>query len=107
MVEERLGAFARVCGDMERMIGRVALVSGAGGDFLSQSAETGADVFLTGECKHHQALYASAAGLCVIEAGHYETERVVLLPLIKRLQELAPGVQYNLTRREEPCLRRL
>lgn len=107
MIEERLGAAARVCGDMERMIGRVALMGGAGSDFLSQAAETGADVFLTGECKHHQALYASAAGLCVIEAGHYETERVVLLPLIKRLQELAPGVQYNLTRREEPCLRRL
>ena len=107
MVEERLCTVVRVCGDGRRAVCRVALMGGAGSDFTAQALETGADVYLTGECKHHHALYASAAGICIIEAGHYETERVVLLPLIKRLQELAPGVQYNLTRREEPCLRRL
>ena len=44
-------------------------------------------------------------GIAVVEAGHYETERVVLEPLMNRLQEAGNDVQYKLTRLETPCLR--
>ena len=58
-----------------------------------------------GEIKHHQALEAQVLGIAVVEAGHYETERVVLEPLMNRLQEAGNDVQYKLTRLETPCLR--
>ena len=67
----------------------------------------GADTFVTGEVKHHQALAARFFGLNVIEAGHYETERVVLLPLIHHLQALTNDVQYRLTLSEAACLGRI
>ena len=79
---------------------------GGGGDFPAAHA-AGADTYITGEMKHHQALEARCLGLNVIEAGHYETERVVLLPLIHRLQELTNDVQYKLTLSEAPCLGRI
>lgn len=107
MVEKQLDTVVRVNGESERVISRAAVMSGAGGDDIADAFASGADVYVTGECRHHQALRAGVMGICVVEAGHYETERVVLPPLIKRLQELAPGVQYNLTRREQACLRRL
>ncbi len=105
LVQQRLETTLRVCGDWERSISRVALLGGAGGDAVYAAKEAGADVLVTGEIKHHQALEAQVLGIAVVEAGHYETERVVLEPLMNRLQEAGNDVQYKLTRLEAPCLR--
>ncbi|MEG1548186.1 MAG: Nif3-like dinuclear metal center hexameric protein [Clostridia bacterium] len=83
---------------------RVALVGGAGGSDIYAAAAIGADTFVTGEAKHHQALYARHSCINLIVAGHYETERIVLLPLIERLQRDTDDVQYNLTRFDIPVL---
>ena len=72
---------------------------------LFAAKAAGADVFITGEMKHHLVIQAAALGLFIIEAGHYETEKVVLQPLINRLQVLSDDVQYKLTRSESACLR--
>ena len=106
-VAEKLGAAVRVCGDLSAPVSRVAMIGGGGGGDFPAAHAAGADTYITGEMKHHQALEARCLGLNVIEAGHYETERVVLLPLIHRLQELTNDVQYKLTLSEAPCLGRI
>lgn len=107
LVADKLSAAVRVCAEADRLVSRVALIGGAAGERFPEAIAAGADVFVTGECKHHHALAAAALGLAVVDAGHYETENVALAPLIKRLQDLTPGVQYHLTRREKPCLGKL
>lgn len=67
----------------------VALVGGAGGDFI---AECEADAYLTGEVKHHEWLEIPE-DLTVAAAGHYATEVVVVKPLAERLQELCPALR--------------
>ncbi len=75
-VSERLDTRCRVYAPSGcKTVRRVALLGGSGGSYFHQALEAGADVFVTGEIKHHEALEAVAMGLCVIEAGHYETER--------------------------------
>ena len=106
-VAERLGTAVRICGDPFSPVSRVALIGGAGGSDAEAAHAAGADTFVTGEVKHHQALAARFFGLNVIEAGHYETERVVLLPLIHHLQALTNDVQYRLTLSEAACLGRI
>lgn len=106
-VAERLGTAVRICGDPFSPVSRVALIGGAGGSDAEAAHAAGADTFVTGEIKHHQALSARFFGLNVIEAGHYETERVVLLPLIHHLQALTNDVQYRLTLSEAACLGRI
>lgn len=106
-VAARLETAVRVCGEGMRLVSRVAVLGGAGGGEAEEAVAAGAEVYVTGECRHHQALYAAQRGLCVIDAGHYETERVALPLLIKCLQERTPGVQYHLTRSEKPSLRKL
>ena len=69
--------------------------------------QSGAQLFITGEMKHHLAIQAEFIGLNVIEAGHYETERIVLPRLIERLQREANDVQYRLTLSEAACLGRI
>lgn len=95
-VSERLHTRADVAGDPERMISTVACVGGSGADDMAHAKAAGADVFLTGELKHHHGHAATVLGIAAIAAGHDETERVVLEPLIRRLQQQTIDVQYKL-----------
>ncbi len=53
---------------------RLAIVSGAGGDYLADAAAAGADALLTGEVPERATTHARELGLHLIAAGHYATE---------------------------------
>jgi dinuclear metal center YbgI/SA1388 family protein len=76
-------------------IRRVAVCGGAGGAFWPEALKAGCDAYITGEVRHHEALAATAAGLTVVEAGHYHTERVMIKALQRGLQMRINTVQYN------------
>jgi len=65
-----------------RGVRTVAVAAGAGGSVLRGAP---ADVYVTGEMSHHDALAAVAAGTSVVLAGHSNTERGFLPVLRKRL----------------------
>lgn len=90
-----LHAAVRYAGDADRQVRTVALLGGAGGDFFSEALQAGADVLVTGEVKHHHALAALQKGICLVEAGHYETEAPVLEELIGCLQRELEGIKYT------------
>lgn len=96
--EEKLACRARMYVlSPETLIERVAVCGGAGGDFWTQAARAGAQAFVTGEIRHHDALAGTATGLCMVEAGHYETEHIAIKLLADGLQERINTLQYNLT----------
>jgi dinuclear metal center YbgI/SA1388 family protein len=66
----------------------IAVAAGAGGSLLRGC---GADVAVTGELSHHDALAAVAAGTSVVLAGHSNTERGFLKVLRQRLREAFDG----------------
>ena len=103
--EKELNTRVRITGDVNARIHRLAMIGGGGAEELFDAKSAGADAYITGEMKHHLAIQAEFIGLNVIEAGHYETERIVLPRLIERLQREANDVQYRLTLSESPCLR--
>lgn len=90
---QTLGAAARFGGDAEALVSHVALIGGSGGKFAAEAKAAGADVLLSGEVKHNEALDARMLGIGIVEAGHYETERVVLAPLIAGLQAAQKDIQ--------------
>ena len=96
--QTKLGAKVLVSGEMTSQVRRIALMGGSGGSSVLPASMEGADVLLTGELKHSDAIDAATLGLALVVAGHYETECVVLPPLIKRLQNECFGVQYQLSR---------
>lgn len=55
-------------------IQRVAIVSGAGADYLQDAAAAGAHALLTGEVSERSMATARECGLHLIAAGHYATE---------------------------------
>jgi dinuclear metal center YbgI/SA1388 family protein len=91
-------------GDPTRSVSRVAIVCGAGDDFLPDAARAGADVLLTGEARFHRALEAEALGIGLIVAGHHATERPGVEDLAARIASAFPGLSVWPSRRERDPL---
>lgn len=72
----------------------VAIVTGAGGDWLGEAVDAGADVFLTGEGKGRLYHEAREAGITVVLAGHYATETRGLANLQERVAEWGPTTTF-------------
>lgn len=102
LIKERLGAGAVHLIPGGKGIRKVFFCSGAGGGFVEQAACRGADAFLTGEMKHHEALAAMGTGLTCVVAGHYETEKPFAPFLAAYLGKRLPGAAFLVTQREKP-----
>jgi dinuclear metal center YbgI/SA1388 family protein len=91
-------------GPADRMIERVAIACGAGGEFLHEAARRGADLLVTGEVRYHQAIEAEARGLALIVAGHHATERPGVESLARTLAARFPALEVWASRRERDPL---
>jgi dinuclear metal center YbgI/SA1388 family protein len=83
--------FGDVCADVERVLGMAgrlktvgdrntllsagAVCGGGGGDLVEAVLNAGIGFFLTSDIKHHQAQWAKERGSCLIDGGHFGTER--------------------------------
>lgn len=77
-VKKRLGLKQVKCsGNLDRTVKRVALCGGSGSSLIDTAAALKADVFLTGDVKHHDAHKAMGLGIALIDAGHFGTEKIV------------------------------
>jgi dinuclear metal center YbgI/SA1388 family protein len=81
-----------VAGGVDREITRAAVCAGSGGDLLPDAIASGAQLVLTGELRHHDALRAVAGGLTVVCTLHSASERVALEGLERRLAGQLAGV---------------
>lgn len=77
-----------------RTVETVALCGGSGGKYLSDALERGADAYVTGEAPHHIWLEAAERGICLVEAGHFHTENVVVPSLAEYLRKKHPTVEF-------------
>jgi dinuclear metal center YbgI/SA1388 family protein len=80
----------------EHPVKTVGICSGAGGSFTESILSCGCDAYLTGEVKHHEAVMAKNAGITLVEAGHFETETVVLPKLTGELAAVFPEVEFSM-----------
>lgn len=87
-----------------RPVGRRAAVTtaacGAGscGPLFRAAVAQGAQFYLTGEMRHHDALAAAAGGMTVVCVGHSNSERVTVDRLRPMLGKLLAGVQVQCSR---------
>ena len=83
--------YIRFVGDEDKMIKKVALCTGSGGDLLKDAIEKGADAFITGDIKYNIARDAAAFDIGLVELGHYESEYIVVDLMEKLLTEYGNG----------------
>jgi dinuclear metal center YbgI/SA1388 family protein len=68
--------YFKACGDLTRTIYSVGWCTGAGAEFIREASDEGCDLYITGDLKYHDAQMAKALGICVLDAGHYGTEKI-------------------------------
>lgn len=77
---------------MQQPIDKVAVLGGSGASFISAVVKTGAQAYLTSDCKFHQFQEARDRNLILIDAGHYATERPACDRLVQKFKNL--GVEW-------------
>ena len=86
-VKKALGASGLRCtGDPRRKVLRVAACGGSGSDLTDEAIAQGADVFVTSDVKYH-AFHNAKNRIALIDAGHYETEHLVIDSVVSRLKQ--------------------
>lgn len=79
----------RAVGDPDRLVEVVAACGGAGDGHIDAARRVGADVYVTGDLRHHPALDARTLGLALIDAGHHATEAPSMPAVTERIVGLA------------------
>ena len=73
-------------GPINKIIRKVAVCGGSGSDFIKDASDAGADLYITGDIKYHEAQFAYEHGLTLIDVGHFHSEKFIL-PVIKNYLE--------------------
>lgn len=94
--------FLTVSGDPETMVQYAAVSSGSGKSVIPYALSKGADVMITGDIGHHEALDAKEQGLCIIDAGHYGTEKLFVDFMREWFQKEMPEIVCNQATQKEP-----
>jgi putative NIF3 family GTP cyclohydrolase 1 type 2 len=76
----------------------VALVGGSGASYAAAAAAAGAEVLVTGDVKHHDALLATKLGLALVDPGHFAGERPVVGETAAWLRRRLPALAIDESR---------
>ncbi|MCF6291051.1 MAG: Nif3-like dinuclear metal center hexameric protein [Desulfobacterales bacterium] len=85
-----------VAGPLPAMVETVAVCGGSGSDLAGAAYRAGAQLYLTGEIKHSTARWAEASGFCLVDGGHFATERPVVRLLAATLAQLSRKKGWNI-----------
>lgn len=78
------------------LIEKVGICSGAGSDIISKAKFFGANCFVTGDVKYHEAQSAIENKIHVIDAGHFATEFPIVHALAETLQKEFEKLNYKI-----------
>jgi dinuclear metal center YbgI/SA1388 family protein len=97
-IKEALGLdTVRIAGELDQIVGNLAIVSGAGSSFINNVADQHIDVLITGDVKYHEAKEAVTRGLAIIDAGHQGMERLIGPHLCDILNNESVNNQWQVT----------
>lgn len=81
-------------GDASKPIRTLAICGGAFDEGYLQARQLGAQAYLTGEIRHHNAIAAVGSGFVLFGGGHFGTEAVLVPKLAGALQNALNALQY-------------
>jgi hypothetical protein len=100
-IKRELGLdYVLVAGPVDGEMTSAACCAGSCGDLLDDALRARADLYLTGEMRHHDAIRAAAAGMTIVCTLHSNSERAVLRRLTARLSAALPGLEFLVSRQD-------
>ncbi len=106
-VKDKLGCEGLRYTEINKKIKKVAVCSGSGGSLIDDAAKNKVDAFVTGEIKHSDILRANEHKICIVDAGHFKTENLVLPPLKLELENAFPNIKFEISKIFEDKIRYL
>ena len=85
-IKQALGGSVKFVAKEGKEIKTVAVCSGSGGDFIYDALHLGADALVTADIKHHLFIEAGENEISLYDAGHFNTEDVIIAPLSNRIK---------------------
>jgi len=76
---------------------KIAICSGSGASLLSSFFASGAQVFVSGDLRYHDARDVEAANLGLIDIGHFASEHLIVKELTARLRSVFAKFRMNVT----------
>lgn len=101
-VKEHLNLpYVRYTGSASRMIRTVACCGGSAAEYLNDAARCGADCYVTGDTKYHNAQAALELDVALVDVGHFGGERPVLEKIRDLLLAQTDGLQVEIWEEEK------
>ncbi len=90
----------RVAGNLDLKVETVALCTGSGGSLTGPFLKSGANVYITGDLKYHEARDIEAGGKAAVDVGHFASEHIVVGLLKNRLDRELKSLGFEIEIRE-------
>jgi len=101
-IKKHTGAKAiGVVGDEKRLVKTAAVCAGSCGKIIDAVIAAKADLYITGELKHHQALAAEQAGVTCLCLSHTVSERFILKKLARQLRKHIKPVTIKISKQDK------
>jgi dinuclear metal center YbgI/SA1388 family protein len=95
----------RVWGRPPGAVARLAVAGGSGGEYIAEAQRLGAQLYVTGEVRHHQAVPGNFDDFAVAEVGHFASEAIFMPVWAEQLgllfQERGLAVQVQVSQAEQ------
>lgn len=96
-IKDKIDPTARIFGDYRKKIHTLAVCGGAYDEGWEEAKALGAQAYLTGEVRHHNAIACVMEDMVLYDAGHFGTEATLIRPLVCYLQNWLNDVKYHVT----------
>lgn len=93
-IKSSFGGFVKFV-DGGKDIKKVLVCSGSGGGYIEDAIKFGYDALITADIKHHQFLVAHDNSVSLFDAGHFNTEDIIVEDLAEKLKNHFKEVQFN------------
>lgn len=90
-----------VVGDENRLVKTAAVCAGSCGKIIEAVIAAKADLYVTGELKHHHALAAEQAGVTCLCLSHTVSERFILKKLARELRKHLKPVTIKISKKDK------
>lgn len=82
-------------------IRKIAVINGSGQDFFGKALALGADCIVTGDTTYHFASDYKEMGVTILDPGHFATEWIVFLNVMKKLENKFENIEFIYSKASE------
>ena len=93
-IKQSLGGSVRYA-DSGKEIKKVLVCSGSGGEFWQDVVANGYDALISADIKHNVFIDAVNNGVTIFDAGHYQSENVIVAPLCNELKTAFSYIEFT------------